>query len=419
MQKGRLYRTLVVLGISCLVGLLAIQVYWFNAAYNIEEKRLNERVTLALREVANEVGDAHGDHKPATLKRIASNSYQLNHPGGMTYSALDSSVRSTFSSHNLTLPFQVIAYGNQHDILFGNFYKQGARSEAEAMCLERGLANAGTETITVSFPNQTTDIVGGMPLWIFSASMFIVVLSLMLVMMLRLSRDKRRAELRADFISNMTHELQTPIANIALASEVLKKGTESTSRSLHYASIISSENLRLKSHLDQVLQTAILEKGELALSKQEVNINDVVSEIASVFRERIQVRRGRLSVNIGALKPIVYADVLHLKNILYNLLDNAEKYSPDAPEITVSTLDGPGGVTVSVSDKGMGIMKENQSRIFEKFFRASKGNVHDIKGFGLGLTYVKGIVEAHNGTVTVSSVPGQGSRFDVQLQNCV
>jgi two-component system phosphate regulon sensor histidine kinase PhoR len=217
----------------------------------------------------------------------------------------------------------------------------------------------------------------------------------------------------------MTHELQTPIANIALASDVLKQGKDASGRALHYANIISSENLRLKTHIDQVLQTAMLEKGELAMSKKEININEVVSDISSVFEERIHIRGGCMRLKIEATRPMVFADGLHLRNILYNLLDNAEKYSPGSPDIVVSTVDSAGGVTVSVSDKGVGIVKEYQSRIFEKFFRAVNGNVHDIKGFGLGLTYVKGIVEAHNGTITVSSTPGQGSRFDVQLQNCI
>lgn len=419
MRNNRVFRVLVWLGISCLVGLLVIQVYWFASAYSLEERRLTERITLALREVANHVGDLYDDHNPAAVQKISTNSFQLSCPNGVTYETLDSLVRATFSAHDLSLSFQLIAYTGNNDILFGNFYRDGSGSEGEAMCLKHGMAKATTNLVVITFPKQTANIVGGMELWIFSASMFVIVLAVMMVMMLRLSSAKRRAELRADFISNMTHELQTPIANIALASEVLKKGTDSVSRSLHYANIIASENQRLKAHIDQVLQTAILEKGELALSKQEVNINEVVREISSVFRERIQLRGGQLSLDVQATKPMVFADSLHLKNILYNLLDNAEKYSPESPEISVSTFDHAGGVMVSVSDKGMGIVKEYQSRIFEKFFRASKGNVHDIKGFGLGLTYVKGIVEAHNGTVTVSSTPGEGSRFEVLLQNCI
>ncbi|HTF19545.1 MAG TPA: HAMP domain-containing sensor histidine kinase [Chryseolinea sp.] len=418
MRNNRVFRVLVVLGISSLVGLLVIQVYWFASAYSLEEKRLNERITLALRDVANQVGDIRGD-RPAVLQKLSTNRFQLTYSRGVTYEMLDSLVRITFLAHDLSLPFQVIAYNGGRDITFGNFYRQGARSEGEAMCLKHGMATATAGLITITFPEQTANIVGGMELWIFSASMFVFVLAVMLIMMLRLSREKRRAELRVDFISNMTHELQTPIANIALASEVLKKSGDTASRSLHYANIISSENLRLKAHIDQVLQTAMLEKGELALSKQEVDINEVVREISSVFKERIEVRGGQFSLIIEAKKPMVFADGLHLKNILYNLLDNAEKYSPESPDISVSTTDHAGGVMVSVSDKGMGIVKEYQSRIFEKFFRASKGNVHDIKGFGLGLTYVKGIVEAHNGTVTVRSTPGEGSRFEVLLQNCL
>jgi two-component system, OmpR family, phosphate regulon sensor histidine kinase PhoR len=419
MRNKRVFRVLISLGISCLAGLLVIQVYWFSTAYNMQEKRLTERITLALRDVSNRVGDLHDDFIPATLQRLSTNSFQMTYAGGVEYETLDSLMRTTFAAHDLSIPFQLVGYDDRHDIMFGNYYREGARSEAEAMCLKRGMEKATTKLVTVSFPEQTANIVGGMELWIFSASLFVIVLAFMFFMMFRLSSAKRRAEMRADFISNMTHELQTPIANIALASDVLKKGVDSTSRSQHYANIISSENLRLKAHIDQVLQTAMLEKGELAMSKQEVNINEVVREISSVFRERIQLRGGQMSLNIKATKPMVFADSLHLKNILYNLLDNAEKYSPESPDISVSTLDHTGGVMVTVSDKGMGIVKEYQSRIFEKFFRASNGNVHDIKGFGLGLTYVKGIVEAHNGTVTVSSTPGEGSRFEVLLQNCI
>ena len=419
MRNNTVFRVLILLGISCLIGLLVIQVYWFASAYSMQEKRLTERITLALRDVANRVGDLNVDFVPTTVQQLSTNSFQMSYSSSVRYETLDSLIRVTFSTYDLSIPFQLVAYDGRGDFMFGNFYRQGARSEEEAMCLERGMAKATTKLITVTFPEQTSNIVGGMELWIFSASLFVIVLAFMFIMMFRLSNAKRRAEMRADFISNMTHELQTPIANIALASEVLKKGVDSANRSQHYANIISSENLRLKAHIDQVLQTAMLEKGELALSKQEININEVVREISSVFRERIQVRGGQLSLNIKATKPMVFADSLHLKNILYNLLDNAEKYSPESPDISVSTFDHAGGVMVSVSDKGMGIVKEYQSRIFEKFFRASNGNVHDIKGFGLGLTYVKGIVEAHNGTVTVSSTPGEGSRFEVILQNCI
>jgi two-component system phosphate regulon sensor histidine kinase PhoR len=419
MKSAKTFRILVALGILCLSGLLVIQVYWFTTAYNLEENRLMERVSLALREVANSVGDNSEHHVPAWVQKESTNSFRLHHPDGVSYKQLDSLVRVSFVRYGLTLPVQVFAYNRKREMVFGNYYRHGVLAKEDALCMDHGLANATSGLITITFPKQTANIVGGMELWTFSAAIFVAVLGLMLMMMLRLSREKRRAELRVDFISNMTHELQTPIANIALASDVLKQGKDASGRALHYANIISSENLRLKTHIDQVLQTAMLEKGELAMSKKEININEVVSDISSVFEERIHIRGGCMRVKIEATRPMVFADGLHLRNILYNLLDNAEKYSPGSPDIVVSTVDSAGGVTVSVSDKGVGIVKEYQARIFEKFFRAVNGNVHDIKGFGLGLTYVKGIVEAHNGTITVSSTPGQGSRFDVQLQNCI
>ncbi|MGC3945148.1 MAG: HAMP domain-containing sensor histidine kinase [Chryseolinea sp.] len=419
MQGGRVYKMVVALGIICLVGLLFVQIYWFSTAYSLADRRLTERITLALREVSNIAGDMKGTPMPATIEQTASNSFQLKYPRGISYTSSDSLIRSTFEGYDLTLPFQMVGYNNNREVVFGNLYRQGATTDAQALCLDHGLAETTTNVLHITFPNQAANIIGGMRIWIFSSTAFILVLALMLVVMIRLSRDKHRAEVRADFISNMTHELQTPIANIAMASEVLSRNHESNRRSQHYVKIISSENLRLKAHIDQVLQTAMLEKGELALSRQEIDVNEIVREIAAVFSERIHIRGGELFLQVEAKRPMVFADALHLKNILYNLLDNAEKYSPGSPEISVSTADCQEGVVVSVSDKGMGIVKENQTKIFEKFFRASTGNVHDIKGFGLGLTYVKGIVEAHNGTVRVSSVPGKGSRFDVLLQNCI
>lgn len=411
-------RVWVALGVTCLLGLLIIQVYWFAAAYSMEKQHLRERITLAVRDVSNRIADAGSDPLRPEVKSLADNRFELVYNGVVDYETLDSLFRTTFFAHDLLLPFELTAYNWQNEILFGNFYAGGATSSATAMCMERGLNQARSATVVITFPGQQAAIIGGMELWIFSASMFILVLGGALIMMVRLSRQKRRAEFRAAFISNMTHELHTPIANIAVASEVLKKATENTQRSWHYANIISTENQRLKSHLDQVLQTAMLEKGELALNKLEVNINEIVTEISSVFSERIRQRGGILALSIGATRPIVFADALHLRNMISNLLDNADKYSPDAPHISVRTEDHHDGVSLIVCDKGVGIGKEFQSRIFEKFFRASTGNVHDIKGFGLGLTYIKGIVEAHNGTVSVSSTPGEGSRFEVLLKNC-
>lgn len=413
------YKGLIGLGLLALGGLLVVQVYWFCSAYRLEEKHLREQITLALRDVTNRLSDLDIAVLPASMQQVASNRYEVSYGGGVTYETLDSLVRDVLITHNVRIPFEMVGYDDSRKIAFGNVYKGGATTVDDAMCLNYGMRSAKTGFVTITFSDQPSVIAGGMDLWIFSATLFILVLGGALLMMVRLSRDKRRAELRADFISNMTHELQTPIANIALASDVLCQDKDITSRSQHYARIISSENQRLRSHIDQVLQTALLEKGELAFAKQEVNLNEVVKEIASIFSERLKVRGGQLLLSIQATNPVVFADILHLKNLLYNLLDNAEKYSRDTPLITVETRNAANGVALVVSDKGVGIGKEYQLKIFDKFFRAPKGNLHDIKGFGLGLTYVKGIVEAHNGTVSVVSEPGEGSRFEVLLQNLV
>jgi len=239
-------------------------------------------------------------------------------------------------------------------------------------------------------------------------------------MIIDLSKQKRLAEVKADFINNMTHELQTPIANISIASEVLRRGptTISEEKAAHYAGIIYEESQRLKFQVEQVLQTAMMEKGEIEWQKSEVNLNSIIEDVVRIFQIRIQSRQGQIKSRLDALQPLIFGDRLHLANILYSLLDNADKYSLTAPEITVSTRNTDNGILVAVADKGIGISKDVQQYIFDKFYRATSGNVHDVKGFGLGLTYVREVVKAHQGKVSVSSEENHGSVFELYFQNC-
>jgi two-component system phosphate regulon sensor histidine kinase PhoR len=239
-------------------------------------------------------------------------------------------------------------------------------------------------------------------------------------MIIGLSKDKKLAEVKADFINNMTHELQTPISNISIASEVLRKGSAGLSedKAVHYADIIYKESQRLRFQVEQVLQTAMMEKGEIEWKKTEVNLNAVIEEVVRIFQVRIQTRQGQIMSKLDALKPLVFGDHLHLANIFYSLLDNADKYSPATPQITVSTRNTDKGILVAIADNGIGINKEVQQYIFDKFYRATSGNVHDVKGFGLGLTYVREVMKAHQGRVSVSSEENGGSVFELYFQNC-
>jgi len=254
-----------------------------------------------------------------------------------------------------------------------------------------------------------------MSLWLFSTAALLLVIIFFAYTLISILKEKKLAEMKENFINNLTHELQTPITNIAIASEVLKNAAANLSpqKAQRYHQIIYSENERLKAQVERVLQMAVLEKKELALAKTKTNVHQVIQDTIQGINLRLQKRSGRVRFNLEATQTEIEADSLHLTNVVYNLLDNAEKYSPEAPDIEVTTSNQQNGILISIGDKGVGIRAEVQPFVFDKFYRVPTGNVHNVKGFGLGLSYVKTIMEAHRGYIRLSSQENQGSRFDL------
>ena len=424
MKKAKSYRSIIVIALIALAGLLIVQIKWFVNAYALQSKQFDEKVTLALRSTTDQLLKMDGDSATRInpIVRNSSNSYYVDIDRHITYAALDSLIRETFTEHNVLYPFELSVYEEvSNTIAFGNFYKDGVASAAEATCLSRNLPTKTAMDFAITFPDKPITVVGSLGVWIFSAFTFLLILVLFGFMIIDLSKQKRLAEVKADFINNMTHELQTPISNISIASEVLRrKGSPgfSEEKAAHYADIIYQESQRLKFQVEQVLQTAMMEKGEIEWQKSEVNLNTIIEDVVRVFQVRIQNRKGQIKSRLDALQPLIFGDKLHLANILYSLLDNADKYSLTAPEITVSTRNADNGILVAVADKGIGISKEVQQFVFDKFYRATTGDVHDVKGFGLGLTYVQEVVKAHQGRVSVSSEENNGSVFELYFQNC-
>jgi two-component system phosphate regulon sensor histidine kinase PhoR len=215
----------------------------------------------------------------------------------------------------------------------------------------------------------------------------------------------------------MTHELKTPISTISLACEVLgdediSKTKERTDR---YLTMIKEENKRLGILVENVLQTALLDKGNFKLKPINIDLHDIILQAIGSVQLAIDKKEGEISAELKADKHEIYADHTHIQNIIYNLLDNAIKYTPVKPIIKIYTQDLANGIEFCVQDNGIGIARENQKKIFEKLYRVPTGNIHDVKGFGLGLSYVKAIVEKHGGEVWVESEPGHGSNFHVRL----
>lgn len=213
----------------------------------------------------------------------------------------------------------------------------------------------------------------------------------------------------------MTHEFKTPISTVSLACEALQD--KEISENMHirerYLTIIKVENKRLAMQVEKVLQMATLDKGEFNLKLSDVNVNQVIEEAVSNIYMQVEKKGGSVEKVLEAGEPMIQADELHLSNIIRNLLDNANKYSPFEPKITVRTEDKPNGISIKIIDKGIGLAKESLNKIFDKFYRVPTGNVHDFKGFGLGLAYVKTMVEAHGGSINVKSELNKGSMFEL------
>lgn len=274
------------------------------------------------------------------------------------------------------------------------------------------------DILLVWFPEQTKYLLVQMSgMLIISGSLMLIIMISFVVVIMSVIRQKKLTEMKNDFINNMTHEFKTPISTVSLACEVLNDPDVSkTDELVHsYIDIISQENKRLGVLAEKILQTAILEKGQLNLRKENIDLQLVISDVIRKIAIQVEIRDGSISTDFRSKNPEILADKVHITNVINNLLDNANKYTPKKPVINVTTEDKDDGVLVSIIDNGIGISKTNQKKVFEKLYRVPTGDVHNVKGFGLGLSYVKFIVEKHGGEVLVESEPGKGSTFKIWL----
>jgi two-component system phosphate regulon sensor histidine kinase PhoR len=232
-----------------------------------------------------------------------------------------------------------------------------------------------------------------------------------------LFRQKRLSEIKNDFINNMTHELKTPISTIGLSSEMILRNdfSEDSEKLKRYASIIFKENKRLETQVERVLNVAKLDQEKVVLKKEQMNLHELIEEAKESFDFNQLEKGGQLTLHLQATHHLLNADQVHLTNVIYNLLDNAVKYCAITPDIHVYTKDSKKGIQLEFQDNGIGIKREDIKLIFDKFYRVPTGNLHDVKGFGLGLFYVKLIVEAHGGKIDVRSKLGEGTSFLIWL----
>lgn len=278
--------------------------------------------------------------------------------------------------------------------------------------------------LVVHFPGR--DVYLLKQLWpaLLASFGFIAILAFAFVSTIRvIMRQQRLAVLMVDFINNMTHEFKTPISTVALASEAIRRDDVISKKTkvLQYNRMIAEETARMKNQVDRILQMAQLEEGDVELRKGPVDAHGIIRSAAANFAVQVDTRGGAITTDLRAARHVIEADAVHLASMIHNLLDNANKYSPLAPEIVITTVNEDGAFVVRVKDAGIGIPEEHQKSVFEKYYRVPKGNLHDVKGFGIGLSYVKLLMEAHGGSIALVSEPGKGTevrlRFPVGGEN--
>lgn len=272
--------------------------------------------------------------------------------------------------------------------------------------------------LKIFFPDQQAFILKNMG-WVFITSLLFIALIIfcMAYAVWTIIQQKKISEITHDFINNMTHELKTPIATVAIACEAIQDPDirQLPNQVNRYLNIIREENERLGNQVEKVLQIAVLDRGDFQLKINPINVHEVIQKALRNIIIQIETRQGKIETDLKALNPIIDADELHINNMISNLLDNANKYSPNAPEITIATQNTENGVKISISDKGQGMARETINKVFDKFYRVSTGNIHNVKGFGLGLSYVKTMLDAHKGSVDVKSELNKGSTFTLFL----
>jgi two-component system, OmpR family, phosphate regulon sensor histidine kinase PhoR len=269
----------------------------------------------------------------------------------------------------------------------------------------------------VLFPRKTNVIMKSMDFWMYSSFVIFLIFIFFAYTIFVVLRQKKLSEVKTDFINNMTHELKTPISTIGLSADALERDEVmlDPGRLKRYASVIKVENARLRSQVEKVLQIAALNPRKMNLKMEVFDVHDAIESACQTFRVNLEGTGGALTTQLNAENYLIWADRVHFTNVLYNLIDNATKYTDDAALVTVKTSNINDQLVIEFHDNGIGISPKDLKLIFDKFYRVHTGNVHNVKGFGLGLFYVKTVLKAHKGKISVNSTLGNGSVFTIYM----
>ncbi|MEI6764444.1 MAG: HAMP domain-containing sensor histidine kinase [Bacteroidota bacterium] len=394
-----------------------------NSNYNIDSVTANK--FLNVENKINKYLD-----KTSLVNDVFEDMFNLKHYSAienrLNFALLDSLINNELKNNGIYTDYEFGVYDPLRNVMVPYAARSDSNVSYHKELLEHGYSYnmfprdlfMTPEYILIYFPHRGAYLLSQLWQMIVLSSLLVLVITLSFIYtIVTIFKQKRLSEMKNDFINNMTHEFKTPISTIALACEALDDRDISRSEPMQkkYISVINEENKRLGTMAEKILQTAVIDKGQVNLHFELINIHQTIDDLITNMHLQAEAKDGKIITDFHARNYYLKADKTHLINVMYNLIDNAIKYTPGKPLVKVKTQNSPTGILITVEDNGIGISKANQSKVFEKLFRVSTGNLHDVKGFGLGLHYVKTIVEMHHGTVIIESEIKKGTRVKINL----
>ncbi len=420
-MKKKAVILIIVLAATSLVGIVLTQLYWVKKAYALKEEQFDNSVRIAVKTVLNQFLDQKNDSVfRQNMAILKCRKTKLDVTDIIIPEQLDSLMHDELGSMAIDSNYYYALYkrGSNKFVTgkYEGFEKQLAESKFQFSVA--GLYKPGNYYLTIYFPGKMHHLIHQMELWLVLSIVFVVILIVTFVSVIfTILRQKKLSELKNDFINNLTHEFKTPIATSSLAAEMLLRPEieHNPGKIKKYAKVILDENHRLQNQLEQMLQLAALELGRIKYHLLKVDVHKLINNVIASFDLRIKENNVILETHLTAKNHNIIGDKEHLQNVFFNLVDNAIKYSPDNPVIKISTWNVDNGIMIRVEDNGIGIKKEYQKEIFKNLYRVPTGNIQETRGFGLGLYYVKTVVDQHRGHINVISQVGAGSKFNLFL----
>lgn len=412
-------RLILIFGSLAICGVLLFQSYWLIETWTIKNQTFDTQVMKSLRQVAVKIADVNETELPkSNLIQKISGSYAVNVNSAIDANILEDFLVRTFDEASLNTVFEYAVYDCANDQLaYHNLCNLTAGQENFERSENLPKFNDLIYYFVVSFPKRDSYLINDLRSNILFSLITILAVMMFMYALWVILKQQKLTDLQKDFINNMTHEFKTPISSIKIASDyIIGEIREGNERLQKYASIIKEQNERLNNQVEKVLNIARLEKDQFKLNLEVIELVDFIDRLVRTEKIKFDEKSGELKFDSCMQSIHIKADKLHLSNVLSNIIDNAFKYCKKTPYVTVSLEKNDNSkLILAVRDKGIGIKKENLRKIFDKFYRVSTGNVHDVKGFGLGLYYVKNISDAHGWEIDIDSTANEGTEVQIQI----